>query len=115
MSITQNRRGDLHLLINVLPHPLFKREGRDVVVNKVIKLTQALLGSTIEVETLSGIKSVKIPPGTQSNTKMRLKGVGIKFSTGVFGDQLVRVIIKVPKELTQEQIPHVQFLQDTGI
>ena len=115
MPITQNRRGDLHLLINVLPHPLFKREGRDVVVNKVIKLTQALLGSTIEVETLSGIKSVKIPPGTQSNTKMRLKGVGIKFSTGVFGDQLVRVIIKVPKELTQEQIPHVQFLQDTGI
>jgi DnaJ-class molecular chaperone len=46
---------------------------------------------------------------------MRLKGVGIKFSSGVRGDQLVRVIIKVPKELTQEQIPHVQFLQDTGI
>ncbi|MBT4128264.1 MAG: J domain-containing protein, partial [Nitrospina sp.] len=71
--------------------------------------------STIEVETLSGIKSIKIPAGTQSSTKMRLKGVGIKFSSGVRGDQLVRVIIKVPKELTQEQIQHVQFLQDTGI
>ena len=115
ISITGNRRGDLHLLINVLPHPLFQREGRDVLVNKEIKLTQALLGSTIEVETLSGIKSVKIPPGTQSSTKMRLKGVGIKFSSGLRGDQLVRVTIKVPKELTQEQIPHVQFLQDTGI
>ena len=115
MSIIGNRRGDLHLLINVLPHPLFHREGRDVLINKEIKLTQALLGSTIEVETLNGIKSIKIPPGTQSSTKMRLKGVGIKFSSGVRGDQLVRVIIKVPKELTQEQIPHVQFLQDTGI
>ena len=114
-SLTGNRRGDLHLLINVLPHPLFRREGRDVVVNAEIKLTQALLGATIEVETLSGIKSVKIPPGTQSSTKLRLQGVGVKFSSGARGDQLVRVIVKVAKELTQEQIPHIQFLQDTGI
>ncbi len=114
-SIAGNRRGDLHLLIHVHPHPLFRREGKDVVVDAEIKLTQALLGATIEVETLSGIKSVKIPPGTQNGTKLRLKGVGVKFSSGTRGDQLVRLVVKIPKELTQEQLPHIQFLQGTGI
>ena len=115
MSLTGSRRGDLHLLINVLPHPLFRREGRNVVVEVKIKLTQALLGTTIEVETLNGIKSVKVPPGTQNYSKLRLKEVGIKFSSGTRGDQLVRIIINIPKDLTEEQIPHIQFLQDTGL
>ena len=115
MSLTGNRRGDLHLLINVLPHPLFRREGRDVVVEAKIKLTQALLGTSIEVETLNGIKSVKVPPGTQNNSKLRLKGVGIKLPSGARGDQLVRIIVNIPNNLTEEQIPHIQFLRDTGI
>jgi curved DNA-binding protein len=114
-SLSGNRRGDLHLLIHVLSHPLFRREARDVVIDAEIMLTQALLGATIEVETLSGIKSVKVPPGTQNGTKLRLKGVGIKFSSGVRGDQLVKILVKIPKELTQEQLPHIQFLQGTGI
>ena len=115
MSLTGNRRGDLHLLIHIHPHPLFRREGRDVVVDAEIKLTQALLGTTIEVETLSGIKSVKVPPGTQNGTKLRLKEVGIQFKSGVRGDQFVRINVKIPKEITQEQLPHIQFLQGTGI
>ena len=115
LSLTGNRRGDLHLLVNVNSHPLFRREGRDVVVEAEIKLTQALLGTSIEVETLNGIKSVKIPPGTQNNSKLRLKGAGIKFASGARGDQLVRIIINIPKKLTEEQIPHIQFLRDTGI
>lgn len=115
MSLSGDRRGDLHLLVNVFSHPLFRREGRDVVMDSEIKMTQALLGATIEVETLNGIKSVKIPLGTQSNTKLKLKEAGIKFPSGARGDQLVRILIKMPKELTDEQIPHIQFLQDTGI
>ena len=114
-SLSGNRRGDLHLLIHVLTHPLFRREARDVVIDAEIMLTQALLGATIEVETLSGIKSVKVPPGTQNGTKLRLKGVGIIFSSGVRGDQMVKILVKIPKELTQEQLPHIQFLQGTGI
>lgn len=114
-NLMGDRRGDLHLLINILPHPLFRREGRDIVVNAEIKLTQALLGTTIEVETLSGIKSVKVPAGTQNNSKLRLKNVGILFSSGARGDQLVRILVIIPKDLTDEQIPHVQFLRDTGI
>jgi curved DNA-binding protein len=115
MSVRSSRRGDLHLLVNVVPHPLFQREGRNVVVEARIKMTEALLGASIEVETLDGIKSVKIPPGVQNNSKLKLKEVGIKFSSGVRGDQLVRIIIHTPKNLTDEQIQHIQFLQDTGI
>ena len=85
------------------------------MVEVKIKLTQALLGTSIEVETLNGIKSVKVPPGTQNNSKLRLKKVGIKFSSGTRGDQLVRIMINIPKDLTEEQIPHIQFLRDTGI
>ena len=115
LSLRGNRRGDLHLLVNVNPHPLFRREGRNIVVETEIKLTQALLGTSIEVETLNGIKSVKIPPGTQNNSRLRLKEAGIKFASGTRGDQLVRIIINIPKNLTEEQIPHIQFLRDTGI
>ena len=114
-SLSGNRRGDLHLLIHVLSHPLFRREARDVVIDAEIKLTQALLGATIEVETLSGIKSVKVPSGSQNGTKLRLKEVGVKFSSGVRGDQLVKLMVKIPKEITPEQLPHIQFLQGTGI
>ena len=114
-SPLDNRRGDLHLLINVLSHPLFRREGKNIVVDAEIKLTQAVLGATVEVETITGIKSVKIPPGTQYGTKLRLKGAGINFASRERGDQLVRIIVKIPKTLTEEQIPHIQFLQDTGV
>ena len=114
-SITNNRRGDLHLRLDIQPHPLFRREGKNIVVDAEIKLTQALLGTIIEVETLKGIKAVKIPSGTQNNAKLKLKGMGITFPTGLKGDQLVCVKIKTPQYLTKEQIPHVQFLQDTGI
>ncbi|MBT5375788.1 MAG: J domain-containing protein [Nitrospinaceae bacterium] len=114
-ALSSNRRGDLHLLVNVYPHPLFRREGRDIIVDADIKLTQALLGATIEVQTLNDIKSVKIPPGTQQNTKLRLKGMGIAFPSGLRGDQLVRILVRIPKNLSDEQIPHIQFLQDTGI
>jgi DnaJ-class molecular chaperone len=84
-------------------------------VESDIKLTDALLGTTIEVQTLNGIKSVKIPPGIQNNSKLRLKEVGIKSSPGVQGDQLINIKIAIPKCLTEEQIKHIQYLKDTGI
>ncbi len=115
ISLAGNRRGDLHILINITPHPFFSREGRDIVMEMKIKLTDAILGTSIKVKTLNGIKSVKVPPGTQNNSKLRLKEAGIKFSAGACGDQLVRIIIDIPKNLTDEQTSHVQFLQDTGI
>lgn len=108
-------QGDLHLKIRVLPHPLFRRESHNIVIDTEIKLTDAILGTTIEVETLNGIKGVKIPPGTQNNAKLRLKGVGLKTTSGTRGDQLVNIKVVIPKNLTEEQKKHIQFLKDTGI
>ena len=111
----EKKQGDLHLKVQVLPHPIYKREGQNVIVDVEIKLTDAVLGTTIEVETLSGIKGVKIPAGTDNNTKLRLKGVGIKTPSGTQGDQLVNIKIEIPKILTEEQKKHIEFLRETGI
>ena len=110
-----NKQGDLHLKIQILPHPIYRREAQNVVIDVEIKLTDAMLGTTIEVETLNGIKGVKIPAGTQNNAKLRLKGVGIKTSSGKQGDQLVNIKIGIPKKLTDEQQKHIEFLKGTGI
>ena len=109
------KQGDLHLKIQVNPHPIFRRDGQNVMIDSDLKMTDAILGTTIEVQTLNGIKSVKIPSGTQNNSKLRLKEVGIKSSSGVQGDQLVNIKIAIPKNLTEEQIKHIQYLKDTGI
>jgi len=108
-------QGDLHLKIRVLPHPLFRRESDNIVIDTEIKLTDAILGTTIEVQTLNGIKGVKIPPGTQNNAKLRLKGVGLRTASGTQGDQLVNIKVPIPANLTEEQKKHIQFLKDTGI
>ena len=115
LSNNSKKQGDLHLKIKVLPHPLFRRESQNVVIDTEIKLTEAILGTTIEVQTLNGIKGVIIPPGTQNNAKLRLKGVGLKSSTGGRGNQLVNIKVIIPGNLTEEQKKHFQFLKDTGI
>ena len=96
--------GDLYLTIQVHEHPLFKREGDDIVVTREIKLTEAVLGTTIEVPTTQGAKQVKIPPGIQNNIKMRLRGYGMPhFGKSGKGDQLVQITVAVPRDLTPQQ------------
>jgi curved DNA-binding protein len=95
--------GDLYLQISIRKHPIFNREGDDLTVEKEINFTEAVLGTTIEVPTLVGKKRVKIPPGTQSHTKMRLKDLGIPhFQAEGRGDEYVRVIVRVPKKVTEK-------------
>jgi len=108
--------GDLYLKIRVNDHPLFKREQSDIIVNKEICLTEALLGTTVEVPTLKESKMVKIPPCTQSHIRLRLKGMGISSNRNkAYGDQFVRVVVKYPKELTEEQLQLIHKLKDSGL
>lgn len=108
--------GDLYLTVQVYDHPVFKREGSDIVVDKEIKLTEAVFGATIEVPSLYGIKQVKIPPGTQPNTRLRIKGYGIqRFGKTGKGDQYVRIIVNIPKELTPEQKRLFEALAREGL
>ncbi|HNQ65497.1 MAG TPA: DnaJ C-terminal domain-containing protein [Smithella sp.] len=109
--------GDLYLNINVLPHPIFARDGNDLHIEKTIKFTQAALGTTIDVPTLDGTtKRIKIAPGTQNNTKIRMKGFGVPGLKGALkGDQFVKINVDVPRRLTDRQIKIIQQLADDGL
>lgn len=97
-------RGDLYVVIEVKPHPLFQRHNNDIVTEIDISLTKAILGGEIEVPTLNGKVSMKIPPGTQSGKIFRLREKGIPdlHDRGV-GDELVRVNVQIPTRLSAEQ------------
>lgn len=96
--------GDLYIVISVADHEVFERQGDDLFCEIPIKFTLATLGGTIEVPTLSGRASLKIPAGTQSGTTFRLKNKGLpNLRSQNSGDQLVRVHVEVPTSLTAEQ------------
>lgn len=96
--------GDLYIVLTVKEHELFERQGEDLFCEIPIKFTLAALGGTIEVPTLSGKASLKIPSATQSGTTFRLRGNGMpSLRGGAQGDQLVRVQVEVPTSLTSEQ------------
>ncbi len=96
--------GDLYIFIHVKEHDLFQREGDDLHCNVPIKFTLASLGGALDVPTLTGRAQLKIPPGTQGGTMLRLKGRGMpSLRSGGHGDQYVHVEIEVPKKLTAEQ------------
>jgi len=96
--------GDLYVVINVTPHPFFKRKGNDLHCEVPISFTQAALGAEIEVPTIDGKTSIKIPAGTPSGRVFHLKGRGVPRLGGHGkGDQFVTVFIDVPKKLTPRQ------------
>lgn len=96
--------GDLYIVLTVKDHELFERQDDNLFCEIPIKFTLATLGGTIEVPTLFGKASLKIPAGTQSGTTFRLREKGMpSLRGGRQGDQLVRVHVEVPQSLTAEQ------------
>jgi molecular chaperone DnaJ len=97
-------RGDLYCDIHVKPHSTFAREGDDLLCEAPITFTQAALGADIEVPTLEGTARLHVPRGTQSGRVFRMAGKGMPSLSGrARGHQLVRVVVDVPKSLTDEQ------------
>ena len=98
--------GDLYVRVHVRPHPIFKREGRDILLDLPINVAQAALGDEVEVPTVDG-ESVKltIPPGVQYGKTLRVRGKGVPdvHNPNRRGDMLVTVRVVIPKELTPEQ------------
>ncbi|MBW1669503.1 MAG: DnaJ domain-containing protein [Deltaproteobacteria bacterium] len=109
--------GDLYVQIKVLDHPLFKREGDDLYLTREIKFSEAISGTEIEVPTIyNKTLRLKIPPGTQSNAKFRLKGYGMpRMGASGRGDAYVQVIIAVPKKLTKKQKALVKEMAEAGL
>ena len=103
--------GDLYVIIRTGEHPIFRRDGDDIYLTVPVSATEAALGAKIEVPTIDGRALLKIPPGTQSGQKLRLREKGVPSATkdGVRGDEIVEITVTVPmprdertKELLRE-------------
>jgi molecular chaperone DnaJ len=96
--------GDLYLYISVAKHETFERDGQDIFMELSVSFRDCCIGAEIEVPTLKGTATIKIPAGTKANTVFRLKGKGILSLRGFgAGDQLVKIIIEVPQKLSKRQ------------
>lgn len=96
--------GDLYVVLHVAEHGVFKRDGDDLLCEVPIAFSQAALGAEVEVPTMGGKASIRIPAGTQHGTMFRLKGRGVKNIQGYgTGDLLVRVAVEIPSRLNSEQ------------
>lgn len=110
------RAGDLLVTIHVAPHKKFKRKGLDILSTEQIPFSVAALGGKVEIETISGNLILKIPTGTQSGETFRIKGEGVPDLGGRnIGNQLITVVVKVPKSLSREQKKIVEQMRDQGI
>lgn len=97
-------RGDLYVDIHVRPHEIFKREGETLIVEIPLGLVQATLGCEVQVPTLGGTTTLKVPAGTQSGKSFRLKSKGLPSLNGKgIGDEEVRVIVETPTHLNEKQ------------
>ncbi len=96
--------GDLYVFIYVKEHPFFKRDGNDIYIKVPITITQAALGTSIDVSTIRGRKRVAIPEGTQNGDRITLKGEGIKdIRSNKKGNQIVEINVVVPRKLSEAQ------------
>ncbi len=108
--------GDLYINVHVLPHKKFKRKGNDLLSTEFVPFSVAVLGGKIEIETIAGSLVLKIPTGTQSGETFRVKGEGVPDLNGRgVGNQLVTVVVKVPKSLSREQKDLLEKLKNQGI
>lgn len=100
-GINGGPNGDLYIEIQVRPDTVFKREDNNILVNVKVPVLDAILGTTVEVPTVSGSVDLKIPAGTQPDQKFRLKGKGAKNRNAV-GDEIVTIKVEIPKTLSEE-------------
>jgi molecular chaperone DnaJ len=98
------RPGNLMLQIRVLPDKVFRREGADIYVDVPVPFTQAILGGSVQVPTLTGDVLLKIKPGTQPGHKQVMRGKGVKvLNSRHYGDQYVLINVAIPTNITERQ------------
>ena len=95
--------GDLFLKVEVQPHPRFRLEGRDLYTELIITPWEAALGAEIDIQTLAEPVTLRVPPGTQSGQKLRLRAKGMPNPEGPRGDLYAVMQIKVPKRLSKQE------------
>lgn len=107
------RVGDLYITVKVGEHPVFRREGNDIHATVKVKVSDALLGGSIEVPTIDGPKQTRLPAAT---TKLRMKGLGVPaMDRSSRGDQYVDIVVDIPKKLTDQQKVLIEQLRGEGL
>jgi curved DNA-binding protein len=108
--------GDLFIKAKVLKDPLYSLEGNDLTITRQIKLTEAILGTTVSIPTLEGKElNLKVPAGTNHKTKMRLPGQGLPKMKGGSGDLYVQILVSLPKALSETQRELVKKMAEAGM
>jgi len=105
--------GDLLLDVHVAPHPWFRREGLDIVVDVPISIAECALGTTVQVPLLEGTASLRVPPGTGSGKRLRVRGQGVRRSAGASGDFLAIVQIDVPESLSDDDRAALEAMRES--
>lgn len=114
-AISKGTTGDLYIKINITSHPVFKREGNDLIMNLNLKLSDALLGTKYPIETLDGNIEVTIPEGVSINEILRVRGKGVPVSKNKRGDLLIKLNIKLPNKLSRQSRELIEELKKEGI
>lgn len=114
-AVSKGTTGDLYIKINVLTHPIFKREGNDLAMNLNLKLSDALLGAKYPIQTLDGEIEVTIPEGVSINEILRVRGKGVPNSKNKRGDLLIKLNIKLPGRLSRKSRELIEELKKEGI
>jgi molecular chaperone DnaJ len=111
-AIRDGQSGDLYVEVVVREHEIFQRDGADLYMDVPVSIADAALGKEIQIPTLDGRVSLKIPEGTQTGKLFRLRGKGVKpVRTSMQGDLLCRIVIETPVNLTSRQRELLQELQ----
>lgn len=101
---TRLRFENFDISIDIAPHPKFKRDGQDLYIDHHINLSEAILGANVSVPTIDGVIKIKVRPGTQSHTMVRLQGLGVPYlNQARQGDQYIRMIVDIPEKVTKKQ------------
>lgn len=114
-AISAGIPGDLYAKIHVHPHPVFRKEGNNLIMNLDIKLSDAILGAEKEIKMLDGVIKLRIPAGIDSGEILRVKGKGIPDGRGGRGNLFIKILIKTPKRLSNRAKKIIEDLRKEGI
>ncbi|MEO0838396.1 MAG: DnaJ C-terminal domain-containing protein [Cyanobacteria bacterium J06643_5] len=112
ISPLNQKRGDLYLVVELGNHPFFKFDGDNLLCEVEITPDEAVLGATIEVPTPDGMVDVKLPPGIRSGQTLRLRGKGWRNPKGNRTDQLIRIAIATPKDISDQEREYYEKIRD---
>lgn len=115
-AIKNGAPGDLYIKVHVKPHPLFRKEGANILMQLPIKLTDALLGTSVSITTIDDkTLEVKVPAMSKTEETLRLRGKGVVYPEGGAGDLLIHVSVTLPKKLSGKAKKAIEDLRSEGL